>query len=148
MDRIIKEAIEIKLHLDNINRDGGYILSRAWQPAICQIRTSQRGVRAHQLTARPPTQLFGHYKPVSFSLPCQVEKHGTDKLYVKSVLPEDGDGASPRNVVFKRIDAAVRPRKLHWIWSSIRFKKNIAKWILKKLYMNIMTVEVGVCPKI
>jgi hypothetical protein len=29
MDRIIKEAIEIKLHPDNINRDGGFILSRA-----------------------------------------------------------------------------------------------------------------------
>jgi hypothetical protein len=28
-------------------------------------------------------------------------------------LPEDGDGASPRNVVFKRIDAAVRPRRLY-----------------------------------
>jgi hypothetical protein len=28
-------------------------------------------------------------------------------------LPEDGDGASPRNVVFKQIDAAVRPRKLY-----------------------------------
>jgi hypothetical protein len=26
---------------------------------------------------------------------------------------EDGDGASPRNVVFKQIDAAVRPRKLY-----------------------------------
>jgi hypothetical protein len=31
----------------------------------------------------------------------------------KSVLPEDGDGASPRNVVFKRVDAAVRPRRLY-----------------------------------
>jgi hypothetical protein len=30
------------------------------------------------------------------------------------VLPEDGDGARPRNDVFKRIDAAVRPRKLYW----------------------------------
>jgi hypothetical protein len=30
-----------------------------------------------------------------------------------SVLPEDGDGASPRNVVFKRVDAAVRPRRLY-----------------------------------
>jgi hypothetical protein len=55
MDRIIKEAIEIKLHPDNIKRDGGLIPSRAWQPAIRQIRTSQRGVRAQQLTARPPT---------------------------------------------------------------------------------------------
>jgi hypothetical protein len=32
----------------------------------------------------------------------------------KTVLPEDGDGASPRNVVFKRVDAAVRPRRLYW----------------------------------
>jgi hypothetical protein len=39
----------------------------------------------------------------------------TDELYVKSVLPEDGDGASPRNVVLKRIGAAVRPRKLYWM---------------------------------
>jgi hypothetical protein len=50
---------------------------------------------------------------VGFSLPRQVEKHGTDELYLKSVLPEDGDGASPRNVVFKRVDAAVRPRRLY-----------------------------------
>jgi hypothetical protein len=48
-----------------------------------------------------------------FSLPRQVEKHGTDELYVKSVLPEDGDGASPRNVVFKRADAAERLRRLY-----------------------------------
>jgi hypothetical protein len=54
MDRIIKEAIEIKLHPD-FNRGGGFILSRAWQPAIHQIRTSHRGMGAQQLTARPPT---------------------------------------------------------------------------------------------
>ena len=34
-------------------------------------------------------------------------------------LPEDGDGASPRNVVFKRIDAAVRPRKLYWVLTYV-----------------------------
>jgi hypothetical protein len=55
MDRIIKEAIEIKLHPDNINRDGGFILNRALQPAIRQIRTSQRGVGSQQSTAHPPT---------------------------------------------------------------------------------------------
>jgi hypothetical protein len=48
MDRIIKEAIEIKLHPDNINRDGDYILSRAWQPVLRQIGTSQRGLRTQQ----------------------------------------------------------------------------------------------------
>jgi hypothetical protein len=55
MDRIIKDAIEIKLHPDNINRDGGHILSRAWKPAIVRIGISQRGMRAQQLTARPLT---------------------------------------------------------------------------------------------
>jgi hypothetical protein len=58
-----------------------------------------------------------------WTLPQQVEKHGTDELYVKSVLPEDGDGASPRNIVFKRIDAAVRPRRLYWIMSPRKFLK-------------------------
>jgi hypothetical protein len=34
-------------------------------------------------------------------------------------LPEDGDGASPRNVVFKRVNAAVRPRRLYCISSNV-----------------------------
>jgi hypothetical protein len=44
---VIKEAIEIKLQPD-INRDGGYIPSRAWQPVLRRIGTSQRGLRAQQ----------------------------------------------------------------------------------------------------
>jgi hypothetical protein len=47
IDRIIKEASEIKLHPD-INGDGGYILSRDWQPVLRQIGTSQQGLRAQQ----------------------------------------------------------------------------------------------------
>jgi hypothetical protein len=30
-----------------------------------------------------------------------------------SVLPEDGDGTSPRNVVFKPVKTADRPRRLY-----------------------------------
>jgi hypothetical protein len=48
MDRIIKEVIEINLHPYYINRDDGYILSRAWQPVLRQIRTSQQGLRTQQ----------------------------------------------------------------------------------------------------
>jgi hypothetical protein len=40
----------------------------------------------------------------------KVDKHGTDEWWVKSVLPEDGDGASPRNIVFKSADTADGPR--------------------------------------
>jgi hypothetical protein len=45
----------------------------------------------------------------------------------KPFLHVDGDGASPRTVVYKRIDAAVRPRRLYWInvhitiqWHNVR----------------------------
>jgi hypothetical protein len=37
MDRIVKEAIKIQVNPNNINRDGGYVLSRAWRPAFRQI---------------------------------------------------------------------------------------------------------------
>jgi hypothetical protein len=47
-----------------------------------------------------------------------------------SVLPEDGDGASPRNVVFKRIDAAVRPRRLVYCTNDL-FERFIVSFVSK-----------------
>jgi hypothetical protein len=41
MDRVIKEAIEIKLH-DNINRDGGFNLSRSWYPIMNMLKQYTR----------------------------------------------------------------------------------------------------------
>jgi hypothetical protein len=32
MDRLVKEAIQIRLNQNNINRDNGFTLSRAWNP--------------------------------------------------------------------------------------------------------------------
>jgi hypothetical protein len=37
MDRLVKRAIEIRLHPDNFNRDNGFILSHAWYPLINQL---------------------------------------------------------------------------------------------------------------
>jgi hypothetical protein len=39
MDRIVREAIEIKLHPYNINRDGGFGLSKLWKPLIRSLKT-------------------------------------------------------------------------------------------------------------
>jgi hypothetical protein len=34
MDRIVREAIEIEVHPYNINRGGGFCLSKSWKPLI------------------------------------------------------------------------------------------------------------------
>jgi hypothetical protein len=58
-----------------------------------------------------------------------------DKQCVKSVLPEDGDGASPRNVVFKRVNAAVRPRRLYCEAICVRSKLNEST--IRKLRLSV-----------
>lgn len=57
-----------------------------------------------------------HAEPFWYSLPRQVYeyKHRIDECWVISVLPEDGDEASPRNVAsFKSPDVADGPRRLY-----------------------------------
>jgi hypothetical protein len=38
MDCIIREAIEIELHYENIHREGGFYLSKSWKPLICSLK--------------------------------------------------------------------------------------------------------------
>jgi hypothetical protein len=40
MDHIFREAIEIELHPYNINREGGFCLSKSWKPLIGPIKLS------------------------------------------------------------------------------------------------------------
>jgi hypothetical protein len=52
MDRLVKEAIEIRLHPDNFNRDNGFILSHAWHPLINQLHKA-RQVKQHPESLEP-----------------------------------------------------------------------------------------------
>jgi hypothetical protein len=40
MDHIVREAIEIELHSYNINREGGFCLSKSWKPLIGSLKFS------------------------------------------------------------------------------------------------------------
>jgi hypothetical protein len=52
MDGIVREAIEIELHPYNINREGGFCLSKSWKPLIGKIKFSGRDPRALGDTVR------------------------------------------------------------------------------------------------
>jgi hypothetical protein len=38
MDCIIREAIVIELHPNNMNREAGFCLSKTWKPLICSLK--------------------------------------------------------------------------------------------------------------
>jgi hypothetical protein len=57
MDRIVKEAIHIRLNRENFNRDNGFNLSRAWFPITrmltCQM--AEQGKESNDLMEKNPS---------------------------------------------------------------------------------------------
>jgi hypothetical protein len=53
MDRLISEAIEIEMHPNNINRDGGFNLSKSWKPLLQKLKKKKRPLNTTQSSHTP-----------------------------------------------------------------------------------------------
>jgi hypothetical protein len=63
MGRIVREAIETELHPYNINREGGFCLSKSWKPFIGSLKNFRDMTQGHSVTQFPIHSLLTTIPP-------------------------------------------------------------------------------------
>jgi len=80
MDRVVKEAIHIRLNRKNFNRDNGFNLSRAWYPIMSMLanQKAEPGEVGNDPASRSPVAnraLTGIYRRTGLStLPTSIQQ--------------------------------------------------------------------------
>jgi hypothetical protein len=110
MDRNICEATKIDLHLNNMNREVGFCLSKSWKPLICSLKKPRnmtpdlQGYAGQCMNGNLALRLLGqslHGRPAS--------PHPTQSHSVSCLLPT---GPSLQTLPFSSIDFPCSPLSL------------------------------------
>jgi hypothetical protein len=87
MDQIIREARQIELHPNNINREDGFSLSRSWKPLICDLREQKQAMSMNMMPPVGPEK--GLFLLLLNSLPTPHPRHNLPEgsLLVQILFP-------------------------------------------------------------